>query len=102
MVNHLSLRLAWHSDGWNGHICKNPSANTYCIGRSSYPGDFIKEHRDLNNEIKSAGLPCNELDFKPPCSYSINAFGSQSMEAWANPPVWFKDSSKGVPIELPP
>jgi len=24
MAMHMSLRLAWHSDGWNGHICKNP------------------------------------------------------------------------------
>ena len=22
MAMHMSLRLAWHSDGWNGHICK--------------------------------------------------------------------------------
>lgn len=22
MAVHMSVRLAWHSDGWNGHICK--------------------------------------------------------------------------------
>lgn len=24
MAVHMSVRLAWHSDGWNGHICKKP------------------------------------------------------------------------------
>ena len=24
MVQHISARVAWHNNGWNGHICKNP------------------------------------------------------------------------------
>ena len=24
MTVHMSARLAWHIDGWNGHICNNP------------------------------------------------------------------------------
>ena len=24
MSVHISLRLAWHDDGWNGHVCKKP------------------------------------------------------------------------------
>lgn len=42
MAMHMSLRLAWHSDGWNGHICKKPCGNTYCVGPYSYPGTLIK------------------------------------------------------------
>ena len=33
MAIHMSIRLAWHSDGWNGHICKRPCENSYCIGQ---------------------------------------------------------------------
>ena len=39
MAVHMSVRLAWHSDGWNGHICKKPCENVYCVGQHSYPGD---------------------------------------------------------------
>lgn len=24
MTTHMTLRLAWHNDGWNGRICKQP------------------------------------------------------------------------------
>ena len=29
---HVTARLAWHSDGWNGAVCKAPEENTYCVG----------------------------------------------------------------------
>jgi hypothetical protein len=35
MTQHLTARLAWHDDGWNGHVCRNPAANTYCVGHYS-------------------------------------------------------------------
>ena len=41
MATHMSIRLAWHSDGWNGHICKKPRENSYYIGQHSYPGNLI-------------------------------------------------------------
>jgi hypothetical protein len=25
-MKHISLRLAWHDDGWNGHVCKKPDS----------------------------------------------------------------------------
>ena len=50
MATHMSIRLAWHSEGWNGHICKKPCENTYCIGQHSYPGDLIAATRDLEFE----------------------------------------------------
>ena len=48
MAMHMSLRLAWHGDGWNGHICKKPCENVYCVGQHSYPGEMIAEQRDLD------------------------------------------------------
>lgn len=29
MSVHMSLRLAWHDQGWNGHICENPCNNAH-------------------------------------------------------------------------
>lgn len=47
----MSIRLAWHSDGWNGHICKKSCENVYCIGQHSYPGQLVAETRDLEFEM---------------------------------------------------
>jgi len=102
MTKHLSARMAWHMDGWNGCICKNPKANTYCIGQNSYPGDYISGARDLTWETKVAGEPCENLDRIPPCSYSINAFGKNTTKAYSDPPVWFKDGSQTRYWDMPP
>jgi hypothetical protein len=78
-------------DGWNGHICRNPEANRYCIGPHSYPGDKIKGKRDLEWEQSTsvAGKPCSKLDRIPPCIYSVNAFGSEPLTASDEPPEFF-------------
>ena len=54
MTTHITLRLAWHNDGWNGRICAKPAENSYCVGCSSYPGEVIHERRDLEWEKKKA------------------------------------------------
>ena len=104
MTIHITIRLAWHSDGWNGYICRNPKENTYCIGRHSYPGDMISTNRNLVWESREdvAGKPCSILNDIPACAYSINAFGDQQMRAYADPPIWFRDSSKRAYIDIPP
>ncbi len=103
MATHISLRLAWHDDGWNGHVCKNPKENIYCVGQHSYPGDLIKGARDLEWETQSdvAGCHCSTVDGIPPCAYSINAFGEKAMKGESNPPDFFKDESKGIVFEIP-
>ena len=30
-LKHLSIRVPWHDSGWNGTICKCPSANNACL-----------------------------------------------------------------------
>ena len=29
-LRHISIRVPWHDDGWNGCICMKPKANTAC------------------------------------------------------------------------
>lgn len=102
-MKHISLRLAWHDEGWNGHICKNPRANTHCVGQHSYPGDLISHSRDLEWEEQEnvAGCHCSTIDGIPPCAYSINAFGNTSVKGESNPPDFFNDESKGIQFEIP-
>lgn len=99
---HLTARLAWHDDGWNGHVCSAPQKNTYCVGAHSYPGDMISERRDLTWEQSCAGKACSSLDKAPPCIYSVNAFGTEPLTAFAEPPAFFNKESKRREWVLPP
>ena len=101
MTVHITARVAWHMDGWNGHICRHPEANTYCVGPNSYPGQLIGEKRDLTWERAHAGLPCHKLDGIPPCIYSANAFGDHEVAAQASPPDFFRDETRPRLWQLP-
>ncbi len=101
MATHISARLAWHMNGWNGKICRNPSTNHYCIGPRSYPGDKIKGKRDLVWEEKVAGQDCSRIDGIPPCIYSINTFGRETLTAFDDPPDFFSSGFRTQWV-LPP
>lgn len=102
MTVHMSARLAWHMDGWDGHVCQDPTANTYCVGTHSYPGEMIAERRNLSLEIADAGKCCTKINHIPACCYSINAFGSKSITAFAMPPGWWNDDAAREEWQLPP
>src|SRR4051794_29895590 len=93
---HISARLAWHMDGWNGHVCGNPASNVYCVGKDSYPGELIREQRDLEWESRRdvAGRPCHRINGIPPCIYSVNAFGRDELTAVAEAPEWMYPGSR--------
>lgn len=99
----ITIRVPWHNNGWNGHICTEPEKNTYCIGRHSYPGDLIKQTRNLDWESRDdvRGKPCGSLTSGiPACSISINAFGTERMKASVPPPVWFNKEAQPVLIDI--
>jgi len=104
MTVHISARMAWHDCGWNGNVCRNPKANTYCVGQYSFPGEMIAERRDVDweesNETK--GNPIHRLNRVPPCMYSVNAFGANEFEALGDPPSWFKDGTETRKWKMPP
>ena len=103
MANHMSIRLAWHNEGWNGHICKKPCENTYCIGRHSYPGDLISRTRDLEYETAHAGEACSALPCAAACGFSVNAFGKDSITVRVDPPdFWKQTDADPVNITLGP
>jgi hypothetical protein len=71
---HLTLRVAWHDNRWNGTICRAPSRNSFCIAL-----DRIRETpRNDEAEDRIAGkrwcdLPHIDL---PPCKAEAGAFMS--------------------------
>lgn len=102
MPQHLTARIAWHMDGWNGHVCNNPASNYFCVGQHSYPGEMIRERRKLEEEMPVAGKCCAELGYTPPCMYSINAFGAKELKAHSDPPAFFFGEAKRKDWSLPP
>lgn len=82
-IRHITVRLAWHDSGWNGHICSAPDANTYCVGEQSLLSDRIRTRRNLeleNREDIRGKVPAPNLlaAYFPPCFWSINALSTKS------------------------
>ena len=103
MAIHMSIRLAWHNEGWNGHFCKKPCENSYCVGQHSYPGDLIASSRDLEFETKHAGESCASVPCGAACGLSVNAFGSESIQVRVDPPsFWKAGDADGITLTLPP
>ena len=103
MATHMSIRLAWHSEGWNGHFCKKPCENTYCIGQHSYPGNLIASTRNLEFETEHAGESCSKYPCGAACGLSVNAFGKDSITVEVEPPsFWKAGDANSINITLPP
>ncbi len=73
MAQHISLRVPWHDNGWNGTVCNNPAENISCLRLKN-----IFENRDDNLEEKFASckfcsLACNK---DMPCLKEGGAFMS--------------------------
>ncbi|UXN05111.1 AAA family ATPase [Bartonella sp. HY406] len=104
MTTHLTARIAWHDNGWNGRICSHPELNTYCVGTKSFPGDVILRERNLDFEKDHAGQSICNMGNKdlPPCIYSINAFGEKQIQGYSNPPAFFYGGADRAEWEIPP
>lgn len=79
-VKHLTFRVAWHDNKWNGKICKDPLKNNYCSGNYSLLSERIRKNKleNIENEISKRDEEVNE-NYQPPCFWSINAFGNKSI-----------------------
>lgn len=102
MTLHLSARLAWHMNGWDGRICNNPASNTYCVGPYSVPGTKIVDNRNLEFEQKNQRKACSQLHEVPPCIFSVNAFGPEEIVAEDKPPYWYPKEARPTQWALPP
>lgn len=102
MALHMSIRLAWHSDGWNGHICKKPCENVYCVGQYSYPAELIAETRNLEFEKEHAGESASLYPCQVACGLSANAFGKENIQVRVDPPSWMKGNADPTILTLPP
>jgi ATP-dependent exoDNAse (exonuclease V) alpha subunit len=79
---HLTVRMAWHDNNWNGQVCRDPKGNTYCTGARSLLSGRIEKRKNTAYEsqdgVKGEYIEGNfEPENVPPCYWSINAFGDR-------------------------
>jgi len=101
MNEHISARMNWHDNGCDGCICTRPKSNTYCIGPHSFQENVITSKRDVEFEHEHAGTDIQGLNYIPPCSATINAFGSSIIRAYSPTPSWLSDGTE-VRCQNPP
>ena len=79
-LKHVTFRVAWHDNKWNGTICNNPKKNRYCSGFHSLLSDRLRKRKELNldKEIEFQGQPVTE-EYVPPCFWGINIFGDTNL-----------------------
>ena len=74
MTVHLSARLAWHANSWNGRVCSQPKLNAACMAH-----EHIREGRLDDLEHLHRDKPFTEIlkltGYLPPCQRDANAFG---------------------------
>lgn len=68
---HLNVRVAWHDNRWNGAVCNDPQANSYCLDL-----ERIRSSRDDVQEVKFKGKLFGDISPKdlPPCKAESGAF----------------------------
>jgi len=73
-MHHLTLRVAWHDNRWNGTICRAPSLNGFCLDLPR-----IRETRKDASEDADAGAAWGDLDAPrlPPCINEGGGFMSE-------------------------
>ncbi len=53
-LRHLSIRVPWHDNGWNGTICKEPTLNGACL--------VLPRIAELKDEALENKLTCKSID----------------------------------------
>lgn len=101
-VSHVTLRVAWHDNKWNGTICNDPANNTYCNGFNSLLSERIRKRKEENmyQELDNKGKSLSEIDYLPPCFWSTNLFGAEKLEVSHDNPA--ANTLKPIKAKLPP
>ena len=69
MAQHISIRVPWHDNGWNGTVCKAPTSNNSCLRLKN-----ISENRNDKAETKISGQCMAGLEAELHCISEGAAF----------------------------
>lgn len=103
MVQHLTVRMAWHDAAWDGTICRDPSGNSYCEGTHSLLSERLSRDKDAEQEQSHKEEPLDVLmpEYLPPCYWSSNAFSANSIDVVHAHPFPELKTTKRIPDSLP-
>ena len=100
MPTHLSARLTWHQDGWNGRICSRPLLNAACMVHE-HVREGRKDKTEEENRGESIGAVRAKTGYLPPCQRDANAFGYERFSIRHEDPLEGRNLP-GVDEEIPP
>ena len=63
-MKHISIRIPWHDNKWNGSVCRNPESNPFCMALHN-----IATRKNVQEEQYVAGKAWSKLNqaLLPPC-----------------------------------
>lgn len=98
---HVTFRVAWHDNKWDGTICKDPLGNRYCDGFHTLLAERLRKRKEKNidNEIKYKGKEIT-TEYIPPCFWGVNVFGKKKLEVLHDNPA--EPRLNHITEELPP
>jgi hypothetical protein len=50
-AQHLTVRVAWHQDRWNGTVCQAASRNTYCLDLDRIREERVTTHAKMGKAV---------------------------------------------------
>ena len=70
-MKHISIRVPWHDNKWNGSVCNCPQNNPFCMMLRN-----ISSAKDTKQEQKQAGMSWDQLgpDLLPACKGENGGF----------------------------
>lgn len=101
-MRHITARMAWHDNGWDGHVCKDPAANTYCTGNHSLLSERLAREKKISSEKACAELDATLPDYLPPCFWTSCAFAENETRTVHRHPFGNLKDKKQISEALPP
>jgi hypothetical protein len=96
--------MAWHDSGWDGTICRDPAANSYCTGSHSLLSERLARNRCLKDEIGREGQPLDAAmpGYLPPCYWTSCAFAPHHTKVVHQHPFGKYQETHQIPGMLEP
>ncbi len=101
---HVTIRMAWHDHGWDGKICRDPGANTYCTGTHSLLSERLAREKRLGPELAAPGTNLDVAlpEYLPPCFWSSCAFADDPTATLHRHPFGYLRDKKQIQAKLRP
>lgn len=93
--------MAWHDRGWDGRVCDNPMANSYCTGSHSLLSDRLAREKRTDCERPCAPLDADLPNYQPPCFWTSSSFAASPTKVVHRHPFLKYAAEKQIEEVLP-